>query len=226
MSVAALPGDNVINRTPWLRADASAARRLMVARQNAGYPSALAFAKKIGVNATTYYHHENGRRTILPDAAETYARALNIDANVLLFGTELPLWRDIPIVGTIDRGGIVRPMPDTSVPEGLTVDLRGLVTHQVIGNDAYPSIRHGDSVVHRPLTRGLLDLDRIHGCECIIETDEGEVLLRQVEVQRDGLVTLFCYNQPPARNVKLRAAEPIEFIKRFLPGLPGRQGFV
>jgi len=59
--------------------------RLQQARIRAGYGSASAAATAFGWTRSTYAHHENGTREILPDAAERYARAFRVSPAWILF---------------------------------------------------------------------------------------------------------------------------------------------
>ncbi|WP_113946213.1 LexA family transcriptional regulator [Pseudochrobactrum asaccharolyticum] len=62
-------------------------KRLRQARLNAGFKSASAAARAMGVNPITYTAHENGGRGINAEAAKHYAKHLGIDPVVLIFNS-------------------------------------------------------------------------------------------------------------------------------------------
>ena len=64
----------------------SPSNRLKKAREVAGFESAPAAARALGVNVTTYAHHENGTRGFKKDSAQQYARRFKVSAEWLLFG--------------------------------------------------------------------------------------------------------------------------------------------
>lgn len=62
-------------------------KRLRQARLKAGYKSASAAARAMGVNPITYTAHENGGRGINNDALSNYAKHFGIDPVVLIFNS-------------------------------------------------------------------------------------------------------------------------------------------
>lgn len=64
--------------------------RLRDARKEAGFRSAAAFAKAIGVPDQTYRAHESGQNDLSGDHAATYARHLGVCPAWLLFGDSYP----------------------------------------------------------------------------------------------------------------------------------------
>lgn len=83
-----------------------ASERLSRARQLAGYKSAAAAARAMGVNPATYGGHENGHRSFDADDASLYAKRFKVRAAWLLTGEE-PMTADIrPLQGK-------RPVDDT-----------------------------------------------------------------------------------------------------------------
>lgn len=63
------------------------AERLVRARIDAGFPSAVAAARRFRWNENTYKAHEQGRNGFGIDAARAYAAAFGIDVATLNFGT-------------------------------------------------------------------------------------------------------------------------------------------
>jgi phage repressor protein C with HTH and peptisase S24 domain len=192
------------------------AARLRRAREKEGFATAADFARRWQLNVTTYYHHENGRRDIRPEVARHYATLLNLPAGTLLYGERLHSNPDIPIVGYLVADGKVQAMPeqDVIVKSVPMIDTDGLVGLVVRGDDNYPVYRDGDVIFHQVLEPTNLSLDDIHGLECVIERDDGEVIVRQVSIQRDGRATLFAYNRQPQMDIQVVAAAPIEWVRK------------
>lgn len=64
------------------------ATRLRDARIAAGLPSARQAATKHGFGISTYTAHENGQNDYSPEMAAIYAKAFDVRAEWLLFGTQ------------------------------------------------------------------------------------------------------------------------------------------
>lgn len=200
--------------------DNQVAHRLRRARIEAGWPSAIGFARAHGLNQTTYSHHENGRRHVSVDVAKMYARIFKLPAGTLLYGEQLHSIPRVRIVGRIGPEGKVEPMTRTEkLAQTVTLpDPSALVAHLVCGDDLYPAYRNGDIVLHRALDPRDFDLASMHGQECVVRMADGREVLRQISVQPDGKVTLFGYHVPPLFDQQIAAAAAIEFVQRRLTG--------
>ena len=199
--------------------DDAVARRLRKARIEAGWTSAISFARAHGLNQTSYSHHENGRRRVRPDVAKMYAQILKLPAGTLLYGEQLHSVPRVRIVGRIGPEGKIDPVLSIEgLPQTVVLpDPSDMVAHVVCGDELYPAYRNGDIVLHRALDADNFDLASLHGHECVIEMADGRQLLRQISVQPDGRVTLFAYHAPPMFDQRIVAAAPIEFVQRRLP---------
>ncbi|SFT88485.1 hypothetical protein SAMN05444141_104117 [Pseudovibrio denitrificans] len=62
--------------------------RLRTARFNAGFKTASAAARSLGVNVSTYSSHENGSRSFGQEEATHYARRFKTSPQFLLFGED------------------------------------------------------------------------------------------------------------------------------------------
>lgn len=198
--------------------------RLRRARLRAGYSTAMAFAESIGVNPTTYHHHEMGRRSVTLPSARLYAQHLKLAPSSLIFGEHLQLTVPIPIVGTLGASGKVTPVTTEAGKQRRTVsppDMRDMVGTEMEGEDVYSIYRQGDVIFHRPLrpecfTRD--DLERLHGLECIVQVRDGATVVRKVSVQSNGLATLIAYNAaPPMLDQPIAAGAPVEIVLRSIP---------
>jgi DNA-binding XRE family transcriptional regulator len=220
--------------------DQHVANRLRAARRTAGYATGQDFARAIGVNQTTYYHHENGRRGIPDHVAAVYAEALGMSLIELLHGDELRNQSEVPIVGVIGHGGIVSPMTDTLFacytpnqerhrkddeedpakqhwwldPRFALPKLRGMERLVVTDTSMHPAYRENDIVFCMPLQRGQPIDPSLHGQDCVIELPDGQRLLKTVMIQPNGLLTLVAANRPHEFNVRVVAISPVELIQR------------
>lgn len=199
--------------------DAETARRLRRARQEAGYPSASAFARQTGVKLSTYHQHENGRRDINRDAAKLYARLLNLPAGTLLYDELLHQAPRVPIVYLVTDGGVMsaakEPLLPVILPSAAAAELIGTL---VVTDQLAPVYRNGDTVFHRKLSALGFEVDPLHGLDCAVQLASGEILLAQVTVQPDHRVTLTAYGgATPKVNVRLVAGSPVEIVHRRLP---------
>lgn len=211
-----------MSHTTTTARDNDANLRLRRARMNAGFATAADFARHYGIKTTSYQHHENGHRDLTPDRAKLYAKFLKLPPGELLYGEQLRSLVDIPIVGSISSTGYIKAMSQTleyDPPTAVLPDLTQLVGHRIEGNDLYPAYRDGDIVFHQKLIPGRFDLQDLHGLECVVETQAGDRMLRQVVGQPDGRATLIAYHAPPLLNQSLVAAAPIVIVKRNVPGV-------
>lgn len=79
------------------KASQTAPGRLREARQKL-YPSAMAFAERLGISYNTYVSHEKGERGMDLDTVERYAAALRVSPGWLAFGESAAGSLDLPTV--------------------------------------------------------------------------------------------------------------------------------
>jgi transcriptional regulator with XRE-family HTH domain len=199
------------------------ARRLLRARERAGWTSAASFADANGIKRATYHHHENGRREITRESATSYERLLNLPIGSLLYGENLQTRKPISIVATIGFAGKVTPVRESDLGsiETIIPNVSELVGCAVVGDDMLPWAHHGDQIFYRPLSTdsfARFDLEALHGLECQVRLADGSEMLRTVSVQADGRVTLIGFNAstPPLLNQVIVAASPVEMVTRRL----------
>jgi len=89
-----------------------------------------------------------------------------------------------------------------------------LVALRVADDHLEPVYHRGELLLHRPLCRDRFDAFAVDGLECVVELASGERLLRWGRVQDNGLFMLLGYSGPPAFDVELVAAAPIEVVLR------------
>lgn len=79
-----------MHKTDWHCGAMEPHERLRTARFNAGFKTATAAAKSLGVNVSTYSSHENGSRAFGHEEAAHYARRLKTSPQFLLYGEGQP----------------------------------------------------------------------------------------------------------------------------------------
>jgi hypothetical protein len=179
--------------------------------------SASEFARQARINYTTYAHHENGRREILPSAARLYAGLLEVPVSKLLYGDELEDVPPVPVTACLTTQGRVKKIVNRNGKPTLVTfpDLSELVGFEIVDNEFYPAYAQGDLVCHRPLRKNSrYDTSRISGVECVVQLEDGTTLLRHVTIQDNGRVTLNSYKAAPLINQQIIAAEPVEVVLR------------
>jgi hypothetical protein len=192
----------------------ASARRLREARINAGFKTVKDFARYIGVNYTTYYRHESGGVAINAENARFYADKLKVSPTEILYGNHLQLPTEVPIVGVIGAGGIIRMTTAGLQAKTSPGRHRALCGLLVEGDDLYPAVRNGDKVYFAPLDPASFVLNDVQGEECVCQLQDGTMMLRVVTMQPDGLATLIAYTGRPLFNVDLAAASPVELVER------------
>lgn len=79
--------NTTMSRKTTKRGTATPAGRLIEARENAGYETAVEACEKLGFSHSSYGQHESGARG-LKNAAKRYAKAFGVDENWLLHGED------------------------------------------------------------------------------------------------------------------------------------------
>ncbi|MDC7743425.1 MULTISPECIES: S24 family peptidase [Rhizobium] len=105
------------------------AKRLVMARKNAGFAGPKAIVDRLGWNANVYKAHESGRNGFGIADAKKYARAFKVNLNWLQFGTgnaldpdELPVSvADVPKISWVSAGQLSEQAPITDFSEFPTV---------------------------------------------------------------------------------------------------------
>lgn len=85
------------------KASQTAPERLRAARLKL-YPTATAFAERLGISYNTYVSHEKGERGMDLDTVERYAAALRVSPGWLAFGE--------PAVGSLELATMMRAAAD------------------------------------------------------------------------------------------------------------------
>lgn len=163
--------------------------RLTRARLNAGYETAAAAARALGVKEQTYYSHENGNSGLRPKVAEQYARKFKVSLEWLLTGRgemsavgALPYEDEVaglPLLGTIQAGHWI----EATSAEGADYEMVPVVRDQRFPHAKQYALRVvGDS----------MDLDYPDGSivTCVSFADSGlslaEGMIVHVERHRAG----------------------------------------
>jgi transcriptional regulator with XRE-family HTH domain len=112
-------------------------KRLAEARRRAGYTSASAAARSLGMPVPTYAAHENGSRAPERETAQKYAKRFKVTLDWLLNGRPTHFPPTVPLVGYVGEGGLAYfygntqvPLDQVSAPEGaseetVAIEVRG-----------------------------------------------------------------------------------------------------
>jgi len=193
------------------------AARLKKARENAGYTSATAAAKAMGIAAPTYLAHENGT-TGFPHNAARYATFFKVTTDWLMLGKGTAGARKrVPVVSYIGAGAEVFPIDDHAQGRGL--ELVDPPTGQA-GEYVAAKIR-GDSMF--PMEDGWLVFwsrdqagvpDECIGKLSVCQVKNGPMLLKYLQRgTRSGLYTLTSWNAPARPDVQLEWASRVIGIR-------------
>lgn len=191
-------------------------QRLRTARLAAGL-SAEQLAERVGYSSSGVRAIENGQNGLRPDAAERFASALGATAAWLLTGDgDASGERLVPILGYVGADSEGTVIYVTGQANGDLVPLppgggelsRGLEVRGHSGGDFAPqgSIIYFDDQRHPPTP------DMI-GHPCVIETDDGRVLLKRLlRGSAPGLFDLESISGPRLPDVQIRWAALVTFV--------------
>ena len=189
--------------------------RLREARLNAGFRSAAAAARRLGIAYGTYINHEGGFRGIQEDELEKYARVFKVTVPWLAFGMgKKESYEDmqIPVVGYVGAGAMTHlfeagqgPFDYIDAPPGSTdktvaVEIRG----ESLGSffDRW-LVLYDD--VRDPPTRDLLNR------MCVIGLHDGRVLIKKlVKGSTPGTFTLLSQFESPIFDVPIAWAARVK----------------
>lgn len=198
----------------------TAGDRLQALRIAAGYTSATAMAKKLGIAKVTYQHHENGARDISRRAISMYSQFFQVPPGYIMYGDEPPRRRRgakpqsmVRVAGRIGRRGKIVPLEEdalqqfTPAPPFGAGNLEALI---VDADDLRPVYCPGD-VVFFPAPNP--PSDALEGRECIVVTEDDRELLRICHRSPNGW-TLTGYACKTLHNAKIKRAAPIAWVQR------------
>ncbi|MEM9964977.1 MAG: LexA family transcriptional regulator [Asticcacaulis sp.] len=191
--------------------------RLQQARIRAGYDSALAASKRLGVSYNLYAQHENGTRGYPVAKAQLYARAFGVQLNWLLTGKgdiaakQAP---EIPIVGkagaSTTDGYFLNAYADGAHP---TLDPipEGAISVDVVGDSMKPRFKDGERLIFGPENP---DADPFIGQEVLVYLgdEDGRTLIKTLDRNKTtGNYNLKSYNSdhPIIEDVKVAWVRPL-----------------
>ncbi len=157
--------------------------RLREAREQAGFRSAAAFAARHGLSEVTYRSHENGVRALTLPAAKRYAKLLKRDFAWLLTGQEPAAAPapELPLFGYAGAGAQVFPFDGNTDPVDYVPappDLERGAAVIVKGDSMLPRFADGDTLY---FDRGQTPIEFAIGRECVVQVENGPVLVKRVE---------------------------------------------
>jgi hypothetical protein len=206
--------------------------RLAWLRHRYGFGSAAEAARALGMNETTFQHHENGTRIIPLKAAQRYASYFGVEPEAILFGiidqSTQPKRRPVQVMGVVEGAGDVidrmmhahslpETIPDPRRPEDADAPLLALF---VASHQMHPAYRPGNVVYYQALELRF-DPTEVQGEDCVVETEEGEQFLCVPYSSGRGQWTLQFYNAPVQTGVRLRRAARVELVQKRHPATAG-----
>lgn len=190
--------------------------RLKLAREQAGFETAVAAALRFGWNETTYRHHENGIRNFPKPKAVIYGRAFRVSPEWLLLGVGVASKKPVPLVGYVGAGDQVfetddgGSLSDIDPPPGVGPEAVAVV---VRGDSMWPRYSDGDMIIydcHIPLHKG-------NRRECVIGLQDGRRMVKRLRlVEGTDMVILESHNAGP---LEVKASDvmwvaPIAWVRR------------
>lgn len=185
----------------------------------AKFSDATAAAEALGVNQTTYLHHENGRRGFKGAAAD-YARRFHVNLEWLLTGRG-PMrgkaqGRTLDVSGTVGAGaqvhlsdGPTSPFDHIEVPFDIGSDATAV---EVRGDSMWPAIQEGEVLIYERIRHDPIPLVGRKVVACLAD---GRMFVKLLgKRNKDGLWTLLSFNGPPMEDVELLWAAEIRAILR------------
>lgn len=191
--------------------------RLRKARIAAGYKKAMDAIRRYGFNENSYRANENGNAPFSFDTARDYAAAFKVRPEWLYAGTgsmrdETPMVQIVGRVGANPDGSIVYVTAHDAhdfiaAPPGAS---SSCAAWEVVGDSQLPLYESG-SILFTEVQITEPSLDMINGPPAIVETEDGQVLLKTIQRAREpGLWDLTSLNAPPIRSQRLRWAAEVE----------------
>lgn len=191
-------------------------QRLRQIRVEAGYVTALAAAKALGVSTVTYTSHENGTKGISRNA-ERYARFFSASLEWLLTGRGQVRRPPAPhggsaqlveVSGLVGAGALVEPIeraPGANIPAFVELPpASDMTAFIVVGDSQYPRFLDGETIL---CSRIPMLPEHLVDSYAVVQKDSGE---RLIKLLRKGTVTgtwtLESFRVPAERNVKLLCA--------------------
>lgn len=194
--------------------DHRAAKRLVTARQAAGYETPADAARALGVSAPTYWGHENGSRG-LSRAAGRYADFFKVSADWLVRGRGRGPTL-VPVVGYVGAGAEVFAFDD--YPQGGGLERvegppgeDGCIAVVIRGDSQHP-LQEGWLIFYRRENGGIEE--GTLGKLCVVKVTDGTTMLKTLRRgSRKGLWTLESWNAPPKEDVQLEWATRVLDIR-------------
>lgn len=192
--------------------------RLRKARIAAGFERQRdVFPRFPSWNTNSYKSNENGNAPFSFEQAKVYAAAFRVRPEWLYAGTP-PMRDETPMVKIVGRVGA---NPDGSVVYVTAQDAYDFVAappgagpdcaaFEVVGDSQLPLYENG-AILFIERQQGEPSFEMINGPPAIVETGDGQVLLKSIQRGREpGHWDLVSLNAPPIRDVAIRWAAEVE----------------
>lgn len=162
--------------------------RLRQARAAAGFESAAAAARALGVKPATMTHHENGTRGFTKEASR-YAKFFKVSLDWLLTGRgemkPTRIVQTIPLMGVVAAGSSVLPIQDQAGAaeiDHITLPEPGQIAALLIkGDSMYPRFMDGEYLFYDPKPR---PPGTMIGHYAVAQTLDGRVMVKKILASR------------------------------------------
>jgi hypothetical protein len=207
------------------RTFATPGERLRAVRLLRGLFTAADAAHALKVPAVTYRAHERGIRTLEPEVARRYAKFLDVNPDVILYGDDAVVFPDavgrrvfysFDVAGVVNRFGRVEALtegvvvPDVKAERFMPDDRLSMVL--VDADELAPAYRRGDMVFHDPLLR-IADLPDLDRCDAVVRVNTSRVFLAFItRAKRDWIVEVPGQSEP--RTLPIFAAGRVRWVRR------------
>lgn len=195
--------------------DQEMAKRLVLARENAGFAKAAEAARSLNIPEPTYTQYENGNRGF-KGKATILARRFRVSLEWLLTGRgsmkDANAPRQAELIGYIGAGDTFYPIDDHEIGAGLEpVDIppgidEDAVLVEVRGDSMAPRLRNGERIFYMKDGRNPADFV---GLECVVKLPDGRMYVKDLFMGRDGLFDLVSHNAETIRDVAVEWAAPV-----------------
>lgn len=180
-------------------------------------------ARHAGMEPSRLSEILGSRREVKIDEAAAFAEFLDVSIDTLLnklgSGYKPPARSVIPVVGYVGAGEMVLAFDDHALGNGIREieappGAEGSFAVEVVGHSMHPRFKSGDCIVYD--REAGLDVSNCYGLECVVETRDGQKLIKLVEQgSRRGTLTLVSINSafPIMMNVPVEWVAPITWVR-------------
>lgn len=172
-------------------------------------------AERAGLSTGQVSKIETSKRGWSVQSLQALADALGCKVVDLIDVTEV--WRDVPVFGILETGGVVHPRPSgkKQVTVKAPIAFGELLALTVQNDSLYPRYMAGDTVF---CGKNPVDAGACLGRECLVQLENGRSLLRVVHPGTSkGRYNLVAHNQAPELDCALVSCRPVVYSNPAIP---------